>query len=573
VNTKRVDSLLLLLVCALCFGKIFILDGYFHDDTAWLISSYSTTSLSGFLNTGFIELRRPLMGVFIYLFMGIHKATPYGHQIWDTIVLGVTVLSSILLYLFIRNLSDGNRALSCLAALAYILTPLDTTVPIYIVVCYRLGAMMSIFSFYMTERALRGKLRTAHYIAALVLAAASYCVFIEGTVTYEPARLALITLVLYKVSGKLTRPLLKRGALLWLPFAMLSIPLVVFKMGVKPSGIYAGFYETSLKNLLDPGLWTCFIKNLFFYNWAVLARHAEYADRWSYVLGISAAVLGLTYMMINPLMSPEGRAPTGDAAFEKLRGNRHLPVAMLSLGLLLLLPPLMTYIFAGKKSTAGVESKNGIVQLFGHSMVVGTLLYLLLLWVRRIPRGALISGLLVSLWLGAGVFLSNVNNDIFIKAHGEEKKFWRIFTERFPALPNGASFFMDVKYDTPIYWKINDYYYYHFMFPLNVLYATSESPEMFLKYPLLLRPGKDIRWFKRDIISRPTLWGLIRLDRRKTIIVHYRDGELLVNTEISKKYPYVIYTRWINEDPPRELPPVPEYPLRHRLKGYFADSP
>jgi hypothetical protein len=112
------------------------------------------------------------------------------------------------------------------------------------------------------------------------------------------------------------------------------------------------------------------------------------------------------------------------------------------------------------------------------------------------------------------------------------------------------------------------YYFYQFEFPLNLLYATSGDPGEFHKHIIL--PDKQIVsfWIKydTDILKTNSYWGEYVYDLRKLITIHYRGEELLVNREIAQKYPNAI---WVDREFP-ELPrSVPEYPLRHKLKGFY----
>ena len=65
-------------------------------------------------------------------------------------------------------------------------------------------------------------------------------------------------------------------------------------------------------------------------------------------------------------------------------------------------------------------------------------------------------------------------------------------------------------------------------------------------------------------IERLTHFGKEILNPCEFIIVHYRNGEFLVNREILIKYPDIPYKAWADKDFPK-LPEPTVYPLRYKL--------
>ena len=130
---------------------------------------------------------------------------------------------------------------------------------------------------------------------------------------------------------------------------------------------------------------------------------------------------------------------------------------------------------------------------------------------------------------------------------------------------------------------VRDFYYfdsadmdnsYDLELAMNLMYADSTSPEKFRKYKVLafeeFKP-EMVQKFKCDQMNeekmeRMTHFGKEILVPCKFIVVHYRNGELLVNREIKEKYQDIPYGRWLDKDFP-ELPEPGSYPLRHKFRG------
>ena len=185
----------------------------------------------------------------------------------------------------------------------------------------------------------------------------------------------------------------------------------------------------------------------------------------------------------------------------------------------------------------------------------------------------LFSGFL-SLFVGLGVFVNNVNLDLYFEGSQREKKFWREFTQRFPGLPAHAVFLMDVRDDIPFFVINNGYFYvdlnshYDFEFPINMLYAKTDESNSFRRYKACSMRSSEAKSLLKntdiDVYKRLSHWGEDIFDPREFIVVHYRGGELLVNREIIQKYPDVPYYAWADKDFP-ELPEPVLYPLRHKI--------
>ena len=85
---------------------------------------------------------------------------------------------------------------------------------------------------------------------------------------------------------------------------------------------------------------------------------------------------------------------------------------------------------------------------------------------------------------------------------------------------------------------------------MNLLYADSTNPEKFRRYKVFafeeFKPEMMEKFrcnqANEGKMERMTHFGKEELDPCKFIVVHYRNGELLVNKEIKKKHPGYPFT-------------------------------
>ncbi|MBI5204838.1 MAG: hypothetical protein HZA11_07975 [Nitrospirae bacterium] len=562
----------------LSFGRIWFLRDVVWDDNCWLLSVYSTKNLEGFLNTGYVELRRVLHGTFVYYFLSIHKASDYVYLIWHSINIFIQVSSPIFLYLFLKNLFKGKRLLPLFVSISYILVPLDNTLPYVTAVNYRLATLLVIFSFYLTERAFAGdEVRWSFASASLLSAGFSYYVLMELTIVFEPVRLFVIGYIFYNKKPGLNY-LLKKTLLCWTPFFFLGIPLIVYKLVFKPYGIYAGVYNTDFFFFLNWKEHIKIIKILLFQQWKFLLRYINDVKAWSILLGFIAAV------SVSPLFKKmmtdkmKEASESGGRPVEILcKGNYGIPLnltaASFVLGVLFLIFPILMLEFAGRETGLGFNSSHFNQMQIGYAIILGSLIYILykLSCVSQLKLRYF--NLFLAAVIGAGVFFNNLNLDLYFHSWEKQTQFWKSFEKRFPSLPENATFMMDVR----------DFYYfdsadldnsYDLELAMNLLYANSADSEKFRNYKVFafeeFKPEMMEKFRCNQVnegkMERMTHLGEEKLEPCKFIVVYYRNGELLVNREIKEKHPDISYGRWLDKAFPELPEPVP-YPLRHKFKG------
>jgi hypothetical protein len=537
------------------------------DDNCWILSSYFTNSLEEFLHTGFYELRRIPLGTSLYYYFSLHKLTDYSYLIWNSINMTVQVLSPVLLYIFINNLFK-KRLLAFFIAASFTVCVLDNTLPYYSSTVYRAGTLLSITSFLLTERALVRETRWGLMLIAVLLSAFSSYVLMETTVALEPARLFLIV---YLLSGKRydRKTLTKKSVGFWLPFVIITIPLLIYKLMNKPYGLYNSMYSIDPLFFLNFKLHAKAIRHLMFYNWFNLTVLSGSASLWSGVLGVLAVIASLL-MMKSPGFSTTGESCPEPASF-KITFSwywKEVSIAFI-FGLLLIIPAISMCELAGRSPAPGMEGRHATIILFGYAMSFGSLLYCTYASIRKNSRWATV---LIILFLGAGVFFHNMNLDVYSKGQECQRRFWKAFTKRFPSLPLKASFLMDVRGDDHYYYYADLEAYYELELPLNMLYARSKLPKEFLNYRVYaISEGIKDEWKKSSNITfqRVSHAGQDTFDSQELIIVHYRGGNILVNREILRQYPDVPYRMWLDKDPPEFGGTVPAYPLRYKFQGFY----
>jgi len=580
VKKQEFDYFLLFvaLTAVLSFGRIWFFRDVVWDDNCWLLSVYSTRDLGEFLNTGYIELRRVLHGTFVYYFLKIHRASDYVYLIWHSINIFIQIASPIFLYLFLRNLFNGRRLLPLFAAISYIIVPLDNTLPYVTAVNYRLATLLVIFSFYLTERAFAGnKTRWFLVFGGLLSSGFSYYVLMEVTIVFEPVRLFVIGYALYNRDPEHTFPV-KKALLYWMPFFLLCIPLIAYKLMFKPYGIYSGVYETDPFFFLNWREHVKILKILLFRQWKFLLGYLADIKIWSIVLAAFAAAIAFSLWkkISKNTIKPTFEAGNGLGAI-LLKKNRRisLNLTMLSfiLGVFFLILPVLLLEFARREIDLGFNSSHFNQMQIGYAIILGSLIYALYRASSLSPLKMRCFSVFLTLVIGMGVFFNNLNLDLYFNSWEKQSRFWTLFTKRFPSLPENATFMMDVR----------DYYYfdspdldnsYDLEFAMNLLYADSASPERFRRHKVLameeFKPGMAegfrCRRMEGGKIERLTHLGKETLDSCNFIAVKYHDGKLLVNREIREQYPDVPYANWLDKDFPG-LPEPPLYPLRHKFRG------
>jgi len=580
-NVKKQEfdyfPLFIALMAFLSYGRIYFLHDVFWDDNYCLLSVYSTKNLEEFLNTGFIELRRVSTGITLYYFFKVHKATDYFYVIWQSLNILIQVVTPIFLYYFLKNLFSEKKILAFLVSISFSVFPLDYSVPFFGVIIYRASLLASIFSFYAVGRALNmNGPHLGYYLVAFLASGFSHYILMEGTVFFEPARLFVIGYIFYKKDFSIrdiVKVTLKYGS----PFLFLCVPLITYKLMFKPYGIYSGTYETDIFFFLK---WKEHLKiaSVFlFQQWKILLRYINDVKIWTMLFGIVSTIFGFL-LFRNLSIKSRAEMAVGDVLnrlpFKDRLKNKYRDIqATFVLGIFFLVPHIILIEFVGHDITFGRDGSHFALLQFGYAIILGCLIYIVYGALLNSNIGMRLLSVFLALIVGLGIFFNNLNLDLYSSASMRQSRFWKTFVARFPSLPENATFMMDVR----------DFYYfdsadldnsYDLEFAMNLLYADSTNPDKFRKHKVFafeeFKPEMMEKFrcnqANEGKMERMTHFGKEVLDPCEFIVVHYRNGVLLVNREIKEKYPDIPYGKWLDKAFPELPEPVP-YPLRHKFRG------
>lgn len=547
---ERAVPLFLIALCLLSYARLYMLRDVYADDNCWLFGIYLGYDLPQFLNTGFLEMRREPLGIFLYFFFLPFRFLENPYAVWHGIVIAAQIATTLLFHrLVLRLCADGRIA--ALAAAAFVVVPLDHALPYLSSFNYRAGLLLALASLYLTDRAAERRMWGLEMWAALLLTGlAAYCMS-EATFALEPARLALLW---YRLApGRDPRTAARDAARWLLPFALLFAPLVLYKLVAKPYGMYAGMYETGIANLFDWRALAGTARLFLLGEWWFLRRVVSYAEAASVLAGLAAGLLILAALLRDPRVAD---ATAGNASARRIA----------VFALIVLVPQLALFLYAGRSPRLGFDSTHAVFAQLGYAALVGLAAHRLLRWAtaRHCYRAAALALAGVS---AAGIFFNNLRLDMFAAASREQDHFWKVFQQRFPELPPRADWLIDArprpyrrKFDAYFEWE-DLHATYDLEFALNRLYAPPHAPparnhrvytpEEARHDPAQLSPSR-----LSSGLRRLSHYGEDRLDSAGMTVVYYRDGRLLVNEEIVKQAPDVPYRHLASKPVPAFARPV-----------------
>jgi len=540
------DIWFLLLLTFLCFGRLLFLGDINYDDNCWLLSIYTTTDLSAFLDTGFRELRRVPQGISLYTLLLPHTLVNNPFPLWQSLTILTELLSSLGIYLLLRSLPGNSSTAPFWAAVFFIIAPTETTQGIIHTSMYRVGTMLSIFSLYLTSVYMQ-TLKKGYFAAALALYTFVSVFLLEGAIALEPARFAMLAYLLAAL-GCSWRESAKRGAILMVPFVLVTVPIVLYKLLLKPFGIYAGTYQTSLWFIAEPSMWYRFLRHFLFDNWAFLAKYMSGFPAWGLALGILGGLAAWHRVSPPP---PSARSLDRDGGT-----RRGLPDFTIIFGVILLLFPALMYMYAGRVPTYGFDSRHGIIMQPGNAVLLAGAFA----WLYGRYGKALFFKTATTVFIATGIFFCNVNIDQYFKTLSNKQRFWRAFSEKFPTLPPNADFVFDVSNPELLYRYYADY---DFELPLNLLYSRTSERGKIRSYRAI--PASEFSPSPERFFTRLGHYGNDVFDTKSIIPVAFRNDRLYVGKE-TVALPGVSYSVLANNPIPKASSvPAAGYPLRHKL--------
>lgn len=544
---NRAVPVFLIALTLLSYARLYMLRDVYADDNCWLLGIYLGYDLPQFLHSGFTEMRREPLGVFLYYFFLPLRHVRDPYTVWHSVVLAVQLATPVVLYALVAN-ACGDRWLAALVAIAAVVVPLDFTIPYLSGFNYRVALFLCLLSLYLGDAAAARPRWGWHWPAAMVTAALAQYVFHEASMGIEPLRL----LLLWSRFRRPDQPLavtLRPVARFWLPFVLLSLPLVAYKLFVKPFGMYAGMYATGLSHFFNRDELRETYLVFALGEWRLLRHLSSYAAPVSIALAVVAALAATAFI---PARHGESRSSTAGA---RLYGWLGL------MALTLLVPELFIFFLGGRPPKRGFDSTHAALMQPAYAMVLGGAAHALLRGATRLSRAWFyVAAALLALGCGVGTFFNNLNLDLYAQASARQEAFWKAFRARFPTLPERADFLIDalpIPYNSQIA-SFHDWEdlraTYDLEFEMNRLYVGGRTisarryrvylPEEFAHD---MREGGPTEM--RRGITRDTHFGVETLYPTDMTIIVYRRGELFVNREIVEREPQTPY-RWLADRPP-----------------------
>lgn len=568
-NEKKSHVYFIMLLGIICYARIFLLNITFWDDNCWTLSLYNSNNVNDFLNAGGRELRHVPISIIIYNLISLHKNTDIYFPVYHALNIMTQTCTSMFVYLLVRQVFRNSYLAFCVALVA-ILYPIDTTTPIYSIFPYRIGLLLSVISLYFSVAALRESIHWRFIAVSLFCAALAQYVFVEGAIALEPARLLIIWRLLSEREKNPAR-LRRTFCILAGLFLIIIIPLVFYKLMYKPYGIYAGTYKSDPLFFLQWRMHRRAVLALFFVNWVFFLKYIlalPYAlSTWSVFLAFACALWG--YFRLPVLMPKPADGPSAESIFNSfVRACRENRFVFL-LGLTFYVPPVLMYEFAGRVVFNGVDSRHGTLLVIGFALIWGGLFHAFLSAMQSSRSRIQFAHALMAGFIGIGVFSHNVNHDLYLASQREQQKFWRAFTDRFPTLPEKSAFLFDVELPTYLYDQPFGTTYGIELY-LNMLYARSCQPDGFKNYmaaPITYWPKfKDL---PTVFAQRHPGTGHVFEDHEPMFVVKYKDGEVIVNTEILEKCPEFPFKELLVNNVNGYSQSFGHYQFRHKLPGFY----
>lgn len=552
----------LIALSLLNYGRILAFRDVYWDDNLWLYAIHLSQNISEFLAMGFTQLRREPLGVFLYLFFMPQALGDTAFLIWHSISIGVQVATPLVLYYLITNLCNGRRDIAAFIAISLIVLPLDQTLPFLSAINYRLGLLLGLVSLYLTVRAAAAeRIDKIKIASALLLAVFAEYILIEATVALEPVRILMIWIIRYRYQ-KLRIKTAREVVLTSAPFILLALPLIVYKMLIKPYGIYKAMYPANLINLVDWNAFRGMLELFMIGNWRMLLDYIGHGSWISPILGIMGGIILLFMMKALPRDRIDN---TSHAANNGKSTSDHVsyPIWILPLlGFTILISQIIFFGYAGLLPRVGGGTTHAIFMQPGYAILIGGgAFWLIRKYFPATSVRPVLANALFATFVIVGTYFNNLNLDVYTAASAKENAFWQAFIQRFPALPERADFLIDAA-SPPYARNISTFFLaedlfnpYDFERRLHDLYLSKEKSKN-RRYRVM--PGLYALSFihrfgmlTRDI-NVTSHMGLERIHPNDLIVVHYRSGELLVNREIVERYPAIAYRPWADK-------PLPEF--------------
>lgn len=556
-STSDMSRYYLAVICFFCLAttyQLFQINDFFWDDNCWILQINQYPQLNDFLNGGWYEMRRAPVGAFYYLYFSAWFVFEQPFLFWNTVTVAIHFGTALATYILISRLTDGNSGIAFLTSLVLILAPLDQTLAYLSATNYRLGLFLSLISLILTFDGVlkKGVARTTYFFSAILLNLIATTTLTESAIALEPFRIALIWWALTR-QGENATPILtttKFAILFLLPL----LPFILYKLTAKPYGMYASMYSTDVWAVFDLRSHYETASELFLGMWRHLHGKPNLNPISTYIFASIALVL--VWISLRNLNAATARE------FHKLKLSNPAVVLFIA-GAIIAAPQQFLFEFAGREFKWGVDSSHAIFMQVGVAMATAAFCLLVctgvLKGLARIPVFASapraenwIIRLLAVIFAVLGVHFTNMNMSLIADGTVKENAFWAAFSERFPSLPSGSSFVMDVY--TPSFHDAADLdTTYDLEARFNLIYSNGKNDAPFRQFSVMSPEEMrqtNIDYMSGDIISRMTRFGIISIDPKEATIIAYRNGKIFVNEEILAIKPKPPYSPWLNYSKP-----------------------
>lgn len=555
----------LLLLTFVAYGRVWQIQDVIWDDNAWLRSIYSTETLADFLKIGFESLKREPLGVFFYWFFRLHRDTSLFFIIWHGLDILVLSLTAMTIYVLIDRLFK-HKSLAFFSAIAFIVFPLDYTIGYVSAINYRISLLLMVVSLLFSVGTVHKTNRRFLFLGSLITAGIAQYVFLEASFCFEPLRFWLFAF-LFGGAQWYRQEHLQAALRKIIPFLLLSLPLIIYKLTVHTSGVHVGLYKPDITNLFALKLYAVSLAHFIFFPWVVLGLNATII-RWGTLFAAFLAIVVCVMMFqISNRQSVMGTSGINKALPLKQDKRMIFLFALTSM-----IPVFLLFQLIGRPISWGLDSTHAVLCQLGYALLIGY--FLNWLWSGPLSgfsmrKFAYAPAIIMGLILAVGVFFSNLNIDQYYASWQSQSKFLSELLGRFPRLKQNTYFIADIN-SKDLY---SDLRYYDIELPINLLYAQSTAKKEFYQYRIIT--AKDFEPFAQAPAEAQRLGkikinlasdhGLQPVDISQFIFIYYRDANLLVNEEISAKFPDISYKSWLNRTVPKQDQHVPVFPLRAKL--------
>lgn len=555
----------LVLLTFVTYGRVWQIQDVIWDDNAWLRSIYSTETLADFLKIGFESLKREPLGVFFYWFFRLHRDTSLFFIIWHGLDILILSLTAVTICVLIDKLFK-HRQLAFFSGIAFIVFPLDYTIGYASAINYRISLLLMIVSLLFSVSLAHKTEKRFLFLGSLITAGIAQYVLLEASLCLEPLRFWLFAF-LFGGAQWYRQEYLRVALRKIIPFLLLSLPLIIYKLTVHTSGVHAGLYKPDITNLLALKLYAISLAHFIFFPWVVLSLNATIIQ-WGTLL--TAFLVMVASVMMFQMSSSQ-------AAMEKSEINKAMSLKqdrpMIFLFVLIsMIPVFFLFQLIGRPISWGIDSTHAVLCQLGYALLIGY--FLNWFWTRILSgfpfrKFSHAPTLFMGLILAIGVFFNNLNIDQYYASWQSQSKFVNELISRFPRLKQNTYFIADLN-SKDLY---SDLRYYDIEFPINLLYAQSTEKKEFYQYRIIT--AKDFEPFAqipaeaqrlgRIRINLASDHGVQPVDISQFIFIYYRDAKLLVNEEIAARFPDINYRSWLNRKLPKQDQVMPVFPLRAKL--------